>query len=121
MIVNWFRSMSLARLRSLFRWSGMVILLVGLSSGVLIWRVQDRLEQEYDAAQAANPATPLPPLDSRRYRRDVEIQYGKIGVLIEEAEELLHGKPLAKTIAVVSVLTATGLFLVAARLPPQTS
>jgi hypothetical protein len=42
--------------------------------------------------------------------------YGKLGVLAEEAEELLHGKPLAKTIGVVSVLTATGLFLVAARL-----
>jgi hypothetical protein len=36
---------------------------------------------------------------------------------MEEAEELFHGKALAKTIAVVSVLTATGLFLVAARWP----
>jgi hypothetical protein len=42
--------------------------------------------------------------------------YGKLGVLTEEAEELLHGKPLAKTIGVVSVLTAAGLFLFAARL-----
>lgn len=42
--------------------------------------------------------------------------YGKLGVLTEEAEELLHGKPLAKTIGVVSILSATGLFLFAARL-----
>jgi hypothetical protein len=116
-MMNFLHSMSLVRLRSLLSRSGVVVLLVGLSSGVLIWRAQDRREKEVDNAQAANPAAPLPPLDSRRYRRDVEIQYGKIGVLIEEAEELLHGKPLAKTIAVVSVLTATGLFLIAARLP----
>jgi hypothetical protein len=52
-----------------------------------------------------------------KHVRDVEIYYGQLGVLLEEADELLHGKPLAKTSAVVSVITATGLFLVAARFP----
>ena len=46
----------------------------------------------------------------------MELYSGKVGVLMEEAEELRHEKPLAKTIAVVSVSTATGLFLLAARL-----
>lgn len=109
--------MSFARLRSVLNWCGVVILLVGLGSAGLIWRAQDRIERQDEAAQAANPAAPLSPLDSRKHVRDVEIYYGKAGVLEEEAEELLHGKPLAKTIAVVSVITATGLFLVAARLP----
>jgi hypothetical protein len=47
----------------------------------------------------------------------MELYSGKVGVLMEEAKELLHGKPLARTIAFASVLTATGLILVAARLP----
>jgi hypothetical protein len=93
-----------------------VVLVAGLGSAVLIWRAQDRIDRENEAAESADPAAPLSPLDSRRQVRDVEIYYGKLGVLMEEGEELLHGKPLAKTIGVVSVLTATGLFLVAARL-----
>lgn len=108
--------MTLARLRALLAGSGAVILLVGLGSGILIWRAQDRLEREIAAAQAANPGAPLPALDSRKYVRDVEIYYGKAGLLMEEAKELFHGKPLANTIVVVSVLTAAGLFLLATRL-----
>jgi len=83
----------------------------------LIWRAQDRIERENEAAQTADPAAPLSPLDSRRQVRDVQLYYGNVGVLMEKADELLHGKPLAKTIAVVSVITAAGLFLVAARFP----
>ncbi|MGD0262556.1 MAG: hypothetical protein ABSD29_22560 [Verrucomicrobiota bacterium] len=83
----------------------------------MIWRAQDRIERENEAAQTADPAAPLSPLDSRRQVRDVQLYYGNVGVLMEKADELLHGKPLAKTIAVVSVITAAGLFLVAARFP----
>jgi hypothetical protein len=109
-------SISFAQLRSRLNWLGVVVLVAGLGSAVLIWRAQDRIEREAEAAQSADPAAPLSPLDSRKQVRDVEMYYGKLGVLVEEAKELLHGKPLAKTIAVVTVLTATGLFLVAARL-----
>lgn len=83
---------------------------------MLIWRAQDQTEREEAAEQAANPSAPLAPLDSRKQVRDVEMYYGQLGVLVEEAEELLQGKALAKTIAFVSVIMATGLFLVAARL-----
>ena len=110
------RSISFSQLRSGLNWLGVVVLVAGLGSAVLIWRAQDRIEREAEAAQSADPSAPLSPLDSRKQVRDVEMYYGKLGVLAEEAEELLHGKPLAKTIAVVSVLTATGLFLFAARL-----
>jgi hypothetical protein len=109
-------SISFAQLRSRLNWLGVVVLVAGLGSAVLIWRAQDRIDRENEAAESADPAALLSPLDSRRQVRDVEIYYGKLGVLMEEGEELLHGKPLAKTIGVVSVLTATGLFLVAARL-----
>jgi hypothetical protein len=114
--LNPLHSISFAQLRSRLNWLGVVVLVAGLGSAVLIWRAQDRIEREAEAAQSADPAAPLSPLDSRKQVRDVEMYYGKLGVLMEEADELLHGKPLAKTIAVVSVLTATGLFLFAARL-----
>ena len=98
----------------MLNWSGVVIAVLGLGSSVLIWRAQDRIERENEA-QIANPAAPLPPLDSGKHVRDVEIYYGKVGVLLEKADEMFHGKTLAKTIAVVSIVTAVGLFLVASR------
>ena len=106
-----------ARFRSLLNWSGLVIAVLGLGSGVTIWRAQDRIERENEAAQIVNPAAPLPPLDSRKHVRDVEIYYGKVGVLLEKADELFHGKPLTKIIGIVSIVTAIGLFLVASRVP----
>jgi hypothetical protein len=111
------RSISFARLPSTLNWLGVLVLFAGLGSAALIWRAQDRIERENEAAQTADPAAPLSPLDSRRQVRDVQLYYGNVGVLMEKADELLHGKPLAKTIAVVSVITAAGLFLVAARFP----
>ncbi len=97
-------------------WLGVGILVVGLGSAAWIWHSQDLVDRQNEAAQAVDPATPLAPLDSRKHVRDVEIYYGRLGVLMEEAEGLLHGKPLAKTIGIGSVVAAAGLFLLAARL-----
>lgn len=110
------RSISIAQFRFALNWLGVVILLAGLGSAAVVWRAQVRLEQEDQAAHAANPNTPLAPLDSRKQTREVELYYGKVGVLVEEAGELLHGKPLAGTMATLSAITAVGLFLAAARL-----
>ena len=109
--------MTPARLRFALNCSGVVLLVVGLGTALLIWRAQDRIDRENDAVQFADAQAPLSPLDSRRHVRDVELYSGQIGVLLEEAKELLHGKPLARIIGLASVLTATGLFLVAARVP----
>jgi hypothetical protein len=109
------QSVSLAWVRCALNWLAAIVLVAGLGSAVFIWRAQNRLDREAEAAQA-DPSAPLSTLDSRRQMRDVEMYYGKLGVLTEEATELLHGKPLAKTIGVVSVFTASGLFLVAARM-----
>jgi hypothetical protein len=106
-----------AHLRRTLNWIGVVILCAGLGGSVLAWRAQDRIDRENEAAQIADPDAPLSPLDSRKHVRDVGMYFGKFGVLIEEADELLQGEPLAKTIAVVSVITAAGVFLAAARLP----
>jgi hypothetical protein len=109
-------SVSLAQARSALNWLAVFVLVAGLGSAVLIWRAQDRIDCEAEAAQAADPASALSPLDSRRHVRDVELYSGQLGVLLEKADELLHGKGLTKTIGVVSAITATGLFLFAARL-----
>ena len=60
-------------------------------------------------------AAPLAPEDSRRYTHDVEQYYGKTGLLADEwtrwFEGLLHGKPLAKIIAGLALVAASGCFL----------
>jgi hypothetical protein len=88
----------------------------GLGGAACIWRAQDRIDRANQAAQAANPAALLSTLDSRRQERDIEIYYGKFGVLMEEAKELFHGKPLARMIGVGSIVTAAGLLFVRSRL-----
>ena len=116
--MNWncLRSISVDQVVAVLKWAAALVLQAGLGSSVWVWRAQDQIEREAEAVQAANSAAPFAPLDSRKHVRDVEINYGPMGVLVEKAAELFHGKTLAKTIAVLSILIATGLFLVAARL-----
>jgi hypothetical protein len=114
--LKWLHSISIAQVRSALNWVGVGVLVAGLGSAVLIWRAQDRIDREHEASQYADPSAPLSPLDSRKQVRDVEMYCGTLGVLVEAAEECLHGKPLARTIGVVSVLAAAGCFLAAARL-----
>ena len=96
-----------------------MVLLLGFISAAVVWRTQGNGGKE-SADEAANPAAPLATSDSRKQSREVEIYYGKTGLLLERWSEravgLAHGKPLAKLIAVVSSLTAVGCFFVAARL-----
>ena len=106
MLLNWRRS-------PLHR-AGVLILMVGMSSAVLIWRHQDRIERENEAVQSADSATPLSPLDSRKHMRDMEIYSGKLGVLMERAGELFQGKALAKIIAFAAILASGSLFLLSA-------
>jgi hypothetical protein len=115
MIPNWLRPFAL--LENALRLSAVVILAAGLAGSVFIWRAQDRVERENGGAQGTDPDALLSPLEDRRQLRDLELYGGKGSVLMEEAKEMLHGKPLAKTIAVVSVITAAGLFLVTVRRP----
>ena len=94
---------------------GLLILLVGFGSAVVIWRAQDRIDrQNGDGGIADAGAAPLAPEDSRRYTHDVEQYYGETGLLADKwtrwLEGLAHGKSLAKTIAVLSLLTAGGCF-----------
>ena len=91
-------------------WLGLLILLVGLGSARVIWENQDRIDR-----QDREGTTALAPEDSRRYSHDVEQYYGETGLLVDKwrgwFEGLAHGKALAKTIAVLSLVAASGCFL----------
>jgi hypothetical protein len=115
-----FHPISPARMRSALNLAGLLILIAGLTSAAFIWRAhQNDIEKEDE--QLANPAAPLALSDSRKQSRQIEIYYGKTGVLFERWSEKLqtlsHGKPLAKVIVVVSLITAASCFLTATRVP----
>ena len=110
------RSITFARFCSALNWLGVVVLVAGLGSAAFIWEAQDQVDRKNAAAQSADASAPLSLLDSRKQVRNVEIYYGELGVLVEEAKECLHGKPLARTIGIGSVVAAAGLFLAAARM-----
>jgi len=119
MVPRFLASISPAKLRLSINLVGVVILLAGYCGAALIWRAQDRIDHENADRQAVNDAAPLSLLDSRTATRQVELNYGKMGLLMERwtewAESLTHGKPLAKTIIVLSSVAAIGCFLVAGR------
>lgn len=109
--------MSYAQIEKALRWSAVVVLLVGLTASFLIWRAQDRIDRGLVQGPASDPEILLSPLDSRQQTRELELYGGKTGVLMEEAKGLLHGKPLAKTVAVVTVVLSAGLVFVSVRWP----
>jgi hypothetical protein len=95
---------------------GVIILLVGFGSAVFIWRAQDRIDRQDSTGGTTDiAAAPLAPEDSRRYTHDMELYSGKTGLLMDKwmrwFEGLTHGKSLAKTIAVLSLVAASGCFL----------
>jgi hypothetical protein len=107
--------------RARFNWLGVTVLVAGLGSATSIWLDQDRLDRQ-NRAQGSNGGEPLSIEDSRRYTRDVALYYGETGLLMEKGKrwfkDMTQGKPLAETIAVVSVGGAGGLFYLASRRNP---
>jgi len=108
---------SFALLEKVLRWSAVAVLVAGLGVSVLIWRAADRIERETGGAQAADPDALPSPLEDRKQLRELELYGGQGSVLMEQAKGMLHGKSLAKTVAVGSVITAAGLFLITVRRP----
>ena len=107
-----------ARTRLMLNLLGVIILVGGLSTATSIWLAQDRIDRQRTAEGTDIPGPPSPD-DSRRYTHDVELYYGETGLLMDKWrrwwEEWTQGKPLAKVIAVASVVLASGLFYVAGR------
>ena len=102
-----------ARNRVMLKVLGVVILVSGLGSATSIWLTQDHIDRQQSAGDASITG-PLSPEDSRRYAHDVELYYGETGLLVDkwkrELAEWTQGKPLARLIAVASLILATGLF-----------
>jgi hypothetical protein len=101
---------SQARLRV----SALAVLVIGCASAIAI----------YLTAQPP-PGNPLgyEPLDTKKYIHDLEVYGGKANVLAAEFREwfdsLWHGKQLALTVAVITVIVAGALRFVATHLPPE--
>ncbi len=112
-------SITPARVRTALNLAGAVILLLGFASAALIWYSQNGVGSGRDDERSANPSDALATSDSKKQTRQVEMYYGKTGVLIERWSEdlqtLTHGKGLAKTIVVVTSITAGVCFLIGTR------
>lgn len=107
-----------AKVRLVFRIVGIVVLVGGVSVAGSLWHAQDQLDRQARSRQTNELGSQftkaLPPDDSKRYAYDVEKYYGKTGLLLDQAmralQSLGHGKGLAGTIAVFSLLVAAGCF-----------
>ena len=100
---------------------GTLILICGiLGAGAIYWRAQIREAKMPDATQVESDDTSLSPEDSKRYAYGVEKDLGKLGLLMSKflrlGGQLTHGKPLAFTVAFVSIGAAVGCFVIADRL-----
>ncbi len=115
------------RVRLAFKLLGIVILIAGFSFAVSIWRSQDRVDRASGPGGTNDLGAvyqePLSPDDSARYGYEVERYYGKSGLLLDKGtrwlQGLMHGKGLAKTIGVVSLILAGGCFFAAAGYHPE--
>jgi hypothetical protein len=109
-----------AQLRVALNYLGLLVPLVGFVSAAIIWHASESASPAV-SPDSANPAAPLSASDSRKQSRQIEIYYGKTGVLMERWREGLegvsHGKPLAELIMAVSSIIGAGCLLLATRLP----
>lgn len=104
---------------------GMILLLVGLPSAVLIYRNAEvymngviGYEQGYDGV-----SRPVMADDSKKYLRDLEMQGGRAAVLMDKLGRwftgLWHGETFAYTVAFLTVLVAGGFFYAARSISPD--
>jgi hypothetical protein len=88
----------------------LMVLLVGFSSSALIYR---------QATATSSVAVDLESQDSKKYLRDLEVIGGKANVVASDIRHgfisLWEGERLAGTVAVVTVLVATGFWVVTTR------
>jgi hypothetical protein len=100
------------RPRLIFKLLALIVLFSGLSSAAFIRLAQDRIDRQSGATADSNEL--LSPENSRRYTHDVELYYGKTGLVMEKCkrwlESMTHGRPLAILIAVASLILDAGLF-----------
>jgi len=100
---------------------GVIILLIGVGiSGFIYLRASQTGGSRIEASSDADDSDlPFSPEDSRKYGRALEMNVGKLGVLMDDWSrtwsKLGDPKPLAITIALLSILAAGACFTLAAR------
>jgi hypothetical protein len=93
-----------------------IILLVGLWSAIIIYLTADNDTDNLASYEAVNGEL-YPSLPSRKYEHDLEQFGGKSAVLTNDFKiwffDLWHGESLAVAIAIITIITSGGVFLVA--------
>jgi hypothetical protein len=112
----------IAHLRESLILIGVIIMLVGLGSAILIYQsAGDDSESVLGYEIINGSAYPIRPEDSRTYRRDLGLYGGKAAVLTDDFSRwfvgLWHGKSLAFTVAGISIFISFAFFFAANRLP----
>jgi len=110
MIHRWLEWLKLAR--NALRLAAAVVIFGGLITAGCVWWSADRLEKQGGEEDELGVDSPL---DSRQVAWKIEYAGGKPALLMQDLKPWFHGKGLAKTVVIGSVLVATGLFLLTVR------
>ena len=101
-----------------------IILLVGLGTAIFIYQTADMDSSGALGYQIIGGTVyPIMPENTKIYRHDLEVYGGKAAVLADDFRRwfngLWHGKSLAFTIAVITILASFAGFFTARHLPPR--
>ena len=101
-----------------------IILLVGLGSAVLIYQTaESNLSNVLGYEMSGGTLYPITTDKSKIYRHNLELYGGKAAVIADDFrrwfEGLWHGKSLAITVAIITILVSLGVFFVANHMPAQ--
>ena len=101
--------------RTLLNRFGAVVLFVGICLGAFLYWSAPPVR---DGSDAVYDDSTLSPEDTRRYAHDTEVNFGKVGMLVDggmrAVAKLGEPRPLGITIIIASALVAGGCFLAGA-------
>ena len=101
-----------------------LILVVGLSSALLIYRTAENHPRgALGYEEAGGSVYPVMPGESKKYLRDMELYGGKANVIADEMRRwfvgLWQGRSLAYTVACIAIVISFGVFYAANHVPSR--
>jgi hypothetical protein len=101
-----------------------LILVVGLSSAMLIYRTaENHPKGALGYEEAGGSVYPVMPGESKKYLRDMELYGGKANVIADEMRRwfvgLWQGRTLAYTVACLAIVISFGVFYAANHMPSR--
>jgi len=108
--------------RMYFNLIGVIILLIGLGSALLIYHTAESAPRNVLGYEQGNgSAYPVNPDDSKKYLRDMELYGGKANVLADEFRRWFvgswHEESLAFTVGCITIFISSVIFYVANHVP----